>query len=67
MFPALSVVAGSYSRKLSWLVTLGLMNTLTEVTSAVCMISIAWRCDVRVMVIKQAGKESLVDVGAFGQ
>lgn len=67
MSPALSAVAGSYSHNLSWLVMLGLMSTLTEVTSSTaCAICIAWWCEARAMVKNKAGKEeSLVHVGSL--
>lgn len=65
MSNALSVVAGSDSYNMSWLVMLGLMNTLTEVTSTLCAVCIAWQREVGVTVENKTGEDALVDNGSL--
>lgn len=65
MSHALSVVAGSDSSNMSWLVMLGLMNIPTELTSTVCAVCISWQYEVKVMVENKAGKDALVDIGGL--
>lgn len=47
------------------LLMLGLKNTLTEMTSAVCAVCVAWRCEVRAMVENKAGKAARVNTGSL--
>lgn len=44
---------------------LGMKNTLTEMTSAVCAVCVAWRCEVRALVENKTGKAARVDPGSL--